>query len=394
MASDSPFFFTRIECPICKTVNEFETVKVGSYTESGRDTDFCPQGVKWRHSRYQAYDPLLFFAATCTNCFYTREFNNSYKEWKTDNHFRTYRLKSIKAKHLDQLARADSAIRQMGAAIDVSRHPVESAILKMHLTVYDELLADRVVSLDVGRLYLRIGWLYRNIGHSENPSLTFLKGLMREMDVKIHDLRESQQKCENQLLDFGVYMTAHYESNEVTSEIKSQMLPYRERFEAELQNGLQAVSNCKEQLSRMSDLAREYKASALGTDDAGTTDSFGQSPSFAAFQAEIKQVWDGAVANEQEALEQAVFYYKEAFESGTGIAAGNQQIQASYLIAELSRRIGDYDQARLFFNSTIKYGQDFIYKNRNDQSKTALARKILELAMEQNRSMLAEAKQA
>ena len=47
-----------------------------------------------------------------------------------------------------------------------------------------------------------------------------------------------------------------------------------------------------------------------------------------------------------------VEYYKKAFADGRNISPGNQQIQASYLIAELSRRIGDYDEAKQYFTST------------------------------------------
>ncbi len=88
-------------------------------------------------------------------------------------------------------------------------------------------------------------------------------------------------------------------------------------------------------------------------------------------------------------MEKAIQYYIEALQDGRTIAPGNQQLQATYLIAELSRRIGDYDGAKQYFNSTIKYGQEFIYQNRQDQSRTALARKILELALEQGKVNLA-----
>ena len=44
-----------------------------------------------------------------------------------------------------------------------------------------------------------------------------------------------------------------------------------------------------------------------------------------------------------------------------------------------------YDGAKQYFNSTIKTGQEFIYKNRDDKSRTALTRKILELAIEQGK---------
>ncbi|MBD3257615.1 DUF2225 domain-containing protein, partial [candidate division GN15 bacterium] len=102
--------------------------------------------------------------------------------------------------------------------------------------------------------------------------------------------------------------------------------------------------------------------------------------------------WQGCVTNEREALERAIHFYKRAFGGGREISEGTPQIQASYLIAELSRRIGNYDEAKQYFTSTIKAGQEFIYRNRRDQSRTQLARKILELAIEQGRANLAAVK--
>jgi len=160
MANVSPFFTSRIECPICKTINEIETVRVGAYTEKGRETDFSPSAIEWRNPKYQSRNPLLYFTATCSNCFYTREFNNSFKEWKKDANFTTYKLKAVKPQHLDQLAVADSPIKRLGEAIEITRFPNESAIIKLHLAVFDEALAEHPVHLDLGRFYLRMGWIF------------------------------------------------------------------------------------------------------------------------------------------------------------------------------------------------------------------------------------------
>ena len=75
MSNESPLFLTKVECPVCKTINEFETIKVGAYVEEDHDTDFCPKGRRWHNPKYAIYNPLLFFMATCENCYYTREFN-------------------------------------------------------------------------------------------------------------------------------------------------------------------------------------------------------------------------------------------------------------------------------------------------------------------------------
>ncbi|MDH3891272.1 MAG: DUF2225 domain-containing protein [candidate division Zixibacteria bacterium] len=383
MANDNPFFLTKLECPICKTINEFETVRVGAYVEKGRDTDFCPSGIEWRYPKYQAYNPLSYFTATCTNCYYTREFNNSYKEWKSDGNFRTYRLKSVKELHLDRLATADSVLKRMGEAVDLVNNPSESAILKLHLAAFDELLCEHVGNLDLGRFYLRIGWVYRSMVTCENPDQQFLNKSLLQVDNRGGMMDEALGKLKEEAAVWARHLSAHFETDQVSTQLKSQMLPFRDKFDAELARLQVTFNQTQTQLELMKDLMSEYKSSATGSGSDGA--AFEGFPSFTAFLQDIKNRWNGIVLDEQEALEVAVEYYKKAFEDGRSISAGNQQIQASYLIAELSRRIGRYEDAKQYFNTTIKYGQEFIYQNRRDQSRTALARKILELAIEQGR---------
>ncbi len=394
MSNESPFFLSKVECPICKTINEYETVKVGSYYENGRDTDFCPLDIQWRYPRYQSYNPLVYFTATCSNCFYTREFSNTFKDWKNDNHFRTYRLKAVKEKHLDQLASAESVIRRMGSAVDLAHHPNKSGIIKLHLAIFDELLADRYNSLDLGRFYLRIAWIFRDLEKGENPHLQFLKGILIEIDGKFNSLRGATESSRQELDSFFRHLAAHFETDKMNAEMKAQLYPYRDKFNNYLAPVAGTFDTLSQQFDQLSALLTEYKSAALGGDSSSGESSFGQFRSFTDFLLDLRRHWDGAVTNEREALEKAVAYYKEAFAEGREISPGNQQIQASYLIAELSRRIGAYDDARQYFNATIKHGQEFIYQHRNDTSRTALARKILELAIEQGKMNMEALKSA
>ena len=392
MPSESPFLNFKVECPICKTVNEYETVRVGAYVESGRDTDFCPVDIKWRVPRYQGYNPLLFFTATCSHCYYTREFTNKFKDWKNDTHFRTYRLKAIKEKHLEQLSIADSAVKKLGQRIDTARHPNESAILKMHLSIYDELLADRPTALDLGRCYLRVGWVYRHLNEGEEPSTLVLQGMMHEIDNKYSAVSGTRESLNQDLSNFKTTIESHFDSNQLSSEVKAQMLTFQERYHAAFYNLNTQMAGFDSELTAMRTLLNDYRITLLGQEGSGV--GFGSYPSFEAFMLDLKANEDWMVTNEMEALEKAVHYYKEAFANGRDISPGNQQIQASYLIAELSRRVGDHETAKQYFASTIKAGQEFIYQNRNDQSRTVLARKIMELAIEQGRSNLAATKSA
>lgn len=393
MANESLFFTTRVECPICKTVNDYESVRVGAYYENGRDTDFCPTGIKWRNDKYEGYNPLIYFTATCSNCYYSREFSTNFKEWKDDNTFRNYRLKTVKERHLDQLATADSVVRTLGEAINVSRYPNETAIVKLHLAIFDELLNDHPSSLDLGRFYLRVGWVYRDLDKDEVPRVSSLRGMLLDLSDGLAGVRERLGATEESRTEFQTTLSDHFANTSLPAEIQAIMVRYRDQFNSGMQQIDQSFGVVVQQLTVMAELLNEYQAQVAG-ETATAEASYGNYPSFTDFLIDLKARWPHVVLGEREALEKAIFYYKEAFSGGREISPGNQQIQASYLIAELSRRIGDYDGAREFFNSTIKTGQAFVYENRNDPSRTALARKILELAIEQGRSNMKALKSA
>ena len=392
MPSESPFLTFKVECPVCKTINEFEQIKVGAYTEGGRDTDFCPQNIEWRFPKYQAYNPLVFFTATCSNCYYTREFSNKYREWKSDNAFRTFQLKNIKTKHLEQLSVADSVVRQLGEAIDIHRSPNESAILKLHLAIFDTNLNEHPSKLDLGRFYLRIGWVFRNVSDGGDPNLNLLSGLVREIETKYAGLDTAVAESQKALDELAESVKAQFSADHIPAELQSDMFAYRDRYDGAINDLNALIGDTAQKQQGFKTLLDEYRSTLLGSASGEGRAAFGEYSSLTDFLLKLQQSWSGVVINEHQALEQAIRYYKDAFAGGRDIASGNPQIQASYLIAELSRRIGDYDGAKQFFTSTIKAGQEFVYQNRQDRSRTVLARKILELAIEQGRANLEASK--
>ena len=392
MSNESPFLIFKIECPVCKTINEFEQIKVGAYVEGDRDTDFCPKDIQWRFSKYQAYNPLVFFTAMCSNCYYTREFTTKYREWKTDNAFRSFQLKTIKAKHLEQFSVAGSIVRRLGEAIDVSRYPNESAILKMHLAIFDGLQCDHPSYLDLGRFYLRIAWVFRTLNQGADPNMTTLTGLIRDIEIKAAQSENTASELQGSHDQLAAAIRTQYGVQNLTADLQSQMLGFRDRWDAQVESVNELIGQIRGSQVLGRQLLQEYRETILGGAGGQGQQAFREFASLSDFLVRLQPSWSGIVANEREALEQAIRYYKEAFEGARDISAGNQQIQASYLIAELSRRIGDFDGARQYFTSTIKAGQDFIYQNRTDPSRTQLARKILELAIEQGRVNLKASK--
>ncbi len=386
MSLDSPLFLTKVECPICGTLNEFETIRVGAYTEGDRDTDFYSGIIKWRNPKYQKYNPLLFFTGTCSSCFYTREFSQKYRDWHKDNNFLTYRRKIIKEKHLAGFGEEGSLLKTIGRLLDLEHFPDETAILKLVLAAYDELLYDHPSNLDLGRFYLRIAWMFRYMVADElsgekaaySPFLDDISRGIDDLDNWLAGLGRNNEFVKNAV---GAYLEAGGEESHPESKKYLEVVDRLTALEAE---GLQAVNALK-----------ELTTGSKGIEGGKTTtsdDELGNCSNFGDLLNSLFRRWDGIPRNENEAIRMAVRYYIMAFETGKEISHGNQSIQAGYLIAELSRRIGDHDTARQYFNNTIKSGQDFIREIKGDRTRTALARKILEMALAQGKRNLAEAK--
>ncbi len=392
MTPESPFFLAKVECPVCKTVNEFETIKVGAYTESDRDTDFCPTGRVWRNPRYQAYNPLLYFTATCTSCFYSREFTREFKDWKNDSYFKTYRQKIIKDLHLNLLSEPESIVRFIGDKLDAKRYPNETAILKLILAIIDESLLDNRSDLDLGRFYLRIAWLFREMEQAEPPDHQTVKGYLIEIDSLVDKFRGSIENARLNLTGLEQALGRQFDDESVAPELKSILFPFKDKYDVEFQSLREMIQVLEGKIDSLETINEEHKKTALGSSGEIIASGFFDHRTFYEFLSKLCQKWDGVPQSERAALEYAVNYYKKAFRDGRAISEGNQQLQASYLIAELSRRVEQYEQAKEYFNTTIRDGQELIYRNKGDRSKTALARKILELAIEQARTSMAEAK--
>jgi hypothetical protein len=119
----------------------------------------------------------------------------------------------------------------------------------------------------------------------------------------------------------------------------------------------------------------------------GAEERYGDYPSYFDFLQALGNFWDGVPRTETEAMSLSLSHYRTAYREGRAIPAGNPQIQLAYMIGELARRVDDYDVAQEFLNLAIRTGRDWIHKLNSDPTKTALARRIVELAVEQLHSV-------
>ena len=385
LKNDSPIFLTSLECPVCGKVNKIETIRIGAYKEEGRDTDFCPKKRIWTNPKFQRYNPLLFFMATCEECYFTREFTAKYKDWHRDNVFRNYKLKTQKEKHLNEYDNQNSVVNLLGQNIDPQQYPLPTTINKILLGIYDEKFSLQQSNLDLGRYFLRIAWLYREYNESGEDDGDHLAShaikiediilkLSRRYDELLKDVNHLKQ-ASSEFIDEGEFPDCEKKTNlqncyqEALCELKEMLAKYKT-----------AVVNLKSSLSTSSDVMSEFSNSNSPLDM-----PFGEYPSYRQYLKEVKSLWKEVPLTEIEAMNSAAEYYRAAYEEGKEISEGNQAMQAVYMIAELCRRVGKNKEAKSYFNTAIKLAMDYIHRNKGDRSRTALAQKILELARDQGK---------
>ena len=222
----------------------------------------------------------------------------------------------------------------------------------------------------------------------------FVAGLMNEVTNKYAGLNSSLETFGKDIDSFDKHVATHFDAPNLSVDMKSRMLMHEESFDSSVSKLRGLTQTAREHLDQLKTVIDDYRADVCGGKMDGSGVQFAGFPSFGDFMLDAKRKWDGVAVSELEALRYAAGHYQKAFTSGKNIAVGNQQLQVSYLIAELSRRVNDHEIAKQYFNSTIKAGQEFIYQNRTDKSRTELARKIMELAIEQGRANLKAARPA
>ena len=276
----------------------------------------------------------------------------------------------------------------MGDNLNMEKHPFPTAVNKILLGIYDEKFNTKYSNLDLGRFFLRIAWLFReNSGDSDSEGNQLSRHAMRIEDIilklgRLYErIREEITVFEKSSKDF--LSDPLFPENDKKATLTENYSEALSRFGIVLEEYKGAVVILKSSITVGSEAMSSYSSSVAPLDR-----PFGKYSSYKEFLCALKAKWPEVPVSEQEAMNHAAGYYKAAYEKGNEISAGNQAIQAVYLIAELSRRIKKHEEAKRYFNTSIKLAQEYIRQNKGDKSRTALAHKVLELALEQGKSNL------
>lgn len=379
-SEDSPISLTRIACPVCRTVNEYETLRPGSYVEEGTDTDFRPLTRRWVNPRYQSINPLLYFMATCATCFYTREFNRAFRENCGESESISENQRDLRMKHLAMLAEPGGVAGRLGRSLWPESFPVQTAICKLLLGVLDEHLLECPSNYDLARWYLRVAWLFRELHPHSGPDPASparqrrdeLERTTREMEMDVARLRDRAKQMLQLLHDQPGAAQKHPEDTQGPLRCR-QMLQ-------EINDQLATFSvSLKSLQQEMAMPADHFVGGVPGTGG----EAFGDYASFTEFLRSLKLDSRLIPINENEALALSRRHYLAAFDSHGGIDSGNGAMLTAYLIGELSRRLARYDDAERYLDMARLAANIATVEKGAENPQSALARHIAVLAERQ-----------
>lgn len=380
---DVPFTFFSLECPVCGQVNEYKKIKSGTFVETKIDTDFWPQERIWTFPENQNLHPYLFLLLTCEKCFFTREAEAEFLEWKKDEIFTSQILPTLKQRHLNSYRDQNHLIFQLGSNLDVGLYPQQSIIIKLLLAVADEKLKEDPSDFKIARYFLMMAWIFRE---QEQPAYSGASApKSNSLNKQLKAFFEAQQSYAEQLrhlkkeLEQKSHKTnsASFEQTE-QEELKNKCLKWIEETQA-------TFDFLNHWLGKLENLVAHENMSKkkVNPKDNVFSKKYKSYSNFTIFLKQLKEKHSEIALDEKEALELALVYYKNSFQGIDILGKEIQKAQTGYLIGELSRRVGDHSTALQFFDFSIKQTQELLQDEINVDYNVALAQKINQLAQQQ-----------
>jgi hypothetical protein len=268
----------------------------------------------------------------------------------------------------------------MGNAINPSSYPFETTVIKILLAIYEEEISDKPVTLDIARYFVRIAWLFRERGGG--PPVIPDSVLVTRAQSEANWLKEHSQSMRNKL--------------EVLQKIGTSSLTN----DKSSPKNVQFMGEYSLIVANLDRINKEYAEEVLGLHAAidGLRDSgisidrtnqnvasFGPYPDFTQFLLTARKEWSEIPLNEIDALNNAITYYLKAYQNSREIKKGLQQLQAAYLIAELSRRAGRNDVALEYFKICMRESHPMLQEFAKDKNTIANIRKIMDMVSDQYR---------
>lgn len=201
----SPFFNSKIACPICGVPSTHRIVKPSYYTEQEMDIILRPTKLKWLKKEISNEDkkqPRLFYMRHCIFCKFTAADNNY--ENPVDNYDISKNRFLKKMKFLqEKSANFKKIVTTLSQGINVLTPDYFQAI-RLHLLAPFQLQFIEEIgkkdAFNVARYYLRLSWLFLDLEDNEDLNYKYGPKVRKLVGILKKDWKSAPENSEDALL--------------------------------------------------------------------------------------------------------------------------------------------------------------------------------------------------
>ncbi len=313
----SPFIYRPVHCPICGEEHQQPHFRLRLYLESERESDGHVLHYKWLNERARPVHPPHYYLYHCPHCYFT-DVTTDYRD-RGESEFsplveRTVRRLPDKEKAL---------LAFLAQRVDYSNIDSDSALALHYIAAYIQLLLpeDTRDNLKIGRLALRIAWLFREQGPAEggeikDPVRRDALEAVTEFEGRLHQVMQGWQRTNQALL-------------------------------SQLEGGKNLIRKHRDNVEKLLEtLSTElYRLKVLCKDGVSPASTGNGTEALQEFLARLKGMWSTVPTDEVEAMRMAVRYLDKAISRDPIFDDAQTYLNAISLIIDVMIRCGDFDAA-------------------------------------------------
>lgn len=318
----SPFVYKPIECPICNEMHDQPHFRLRMFAEVERESDGHVLQYKWLNDRVKPINPAYYYLYHCPHCCFT-DITTEYKNPR-ENQFHPL----VERAYSRLTDRDKEVLIFLRGNLNYADIAFRDALALHYLAAYLQLLLpeDAQDSLKIGRLLLRIAWIFREQGAStgdeiKNPLRRDALSALEAYDGQLQQLFHHWQKTSQALIP--QIAEADRESGQAEN-------PYR-RHRDRIEKLLEAQ------------VAEVYRLKTLCR--SGVEAEGGAASSTQDFLSTVKSLWPFAPMDEIEAMRMAIVYLEAAVSRDAAFDDPQAHLNGISLLIDLMVRCEDFDAA-------------------------------------------------
>lgn len=354
--NQTPFREKNMHCPSCGKSSSVvylpgETSRI--YVPEHHEPDKHVTSWKWKNPLWADINPYHYSLLFCSNCYYA----DFPEDFKHDHSNPRNKITYIKPMMLNDKDKDNSVINFLGKDIDFHNMTVVMAVKTFLLAIYiQELIQDLKKDEEyhqtrdwnkLARLYLRLAWIYREMGSDSGDDSESKK--FAAVDTSLEELRTAVSTLKNKLNTCKELVTGTF---------KDANAPILEKiFTAETQT--------MENLEKLS-LTLNSTVVKIKTDLGETPTENKDEQELKDLMINLSALWPEAVFSEEKAMRRAIYFYSMTADNDPYLSP-----QAAFNTAEFTATlwsmIGKENDALLVLQELVR---------RASNERTKITRKL------------------